>query len=138
MRILTDTLAGQAVKAVRQAEVPPTAPSAVQTAIPKDRTDFVTNVDLTARDTLRGQLCQLAPEVRFMGEKGETAAIGPRHPFWLRDPGDGTADLIHQFGHSAASLALAEGGQLCFGVVYQPYTGECFTARRGKGAFLCR
>lgn len=63
MRILTDTLAGRVVKTVRQAEVPPTDPSAVQTAIPKDRTDFVTNVDLTARDTLRGQLTKLAPAV---------------------------------------------------------------------------
>ena len=51
------------------------------------------------------------------------------------DPVDGTTNLIHQFQHSAISLALAEGGQIVFGVVYNPYTEECFTARRGGGAF---
>lgn len=71
-----------------------------------------------------------------MGEEGETAAIDPRRPFWLLDPVDGAADLVHQLRHSAASLALAEGGQVCFGVVFQPYTGECFTARRRKGPFI--
>ena len=106
--------------------------------VPKSRTDFVTNVDLTVRDTLRGQLAKLAPEVRFMGEKGETAAIDPRRPFWILDPGDGAADLIHQLGHSAASLALAEGGQVCLGVVYQPYTGECFPAFRPFRFLYCR
>ena len=48
---------------------------------------------------------------------------------------DGTTNLIHQFQHSAISLALAEGGQVVFGVVYHPYTQECFTAFRDGGAF---
>ena len=136
MSILTDTLAGQVVEAVRQAGALLTTPSAVQTVVPKSRTDFVTNVDLTVQNTLRGQLEQLAPAVQFLGEEGEKAAIDLRRPFWILDPVDGTTNLIHQFGHSAVSLALAENGQVCFGIVYQPYTGECFTARRGKGAFL--
>lgn len=136
MSILTDALAGQVVEAVRRAGSLLTAPSAVQTVVPKSRTDFVTNVDLTVQNTLRGQLEQLAPAVQFLGEEGEKAAIDLRRPFWILDPVDGTTNLIHQFGHSAVSLALAENGQICFGIVYQPYTGECFTARRGKGAFL--
>ena len=44
---------------------------------------------------------------------------------------DGTTNLIHQFQHSAISLALAEGGQIVFGVVYNPYTEEC--SRRPPG-----
>ena len=48
---------------------------------------------------------------------------------------DGTTNLIHNFRHSAVSLALAEDGQTVFGVVYNPYSGECFTARWGQGAF---
>ena len=48
---------------------------------------------------------------------------------------DGTTNLIHNFRHSAVSLALSEAGQILFGVVYNPYSGECFTARRGQGAF---
>ena len=120
MSILTDTLAGQVVEAVRQAGALLTVPSAVQTVVPKSRTDFVTNVDLTVQNTLRGQLEQLAPAVQFLGEEGVKTAIDPRRPFWILDPVDGTTNLIHQFRHSAVSLALAEGGQVCFGVVYQP------------------
>ena len=48
---------------------------------------------------------------------------------------DGTTNLIHSFRHSAVSLALSEAGQILFGVVYNPYSGECFTARRRQGAF---
>ena len=81
MSILTDTLAGQVVEAVRQAGALLTVPSAVQTVVPKSRTDFVTNVDLTVQNTLRGQLEQLAPAVQFLGEEGEKTAIDPRRPF---------------------------------------------------------
>ena len=48
---------------------------------------------------------------------------------------DGTTNLIHRFQHSAVSLALAEDGQVTFGVVYHPYTQECLPAQRGGGAF---
>ena len=135
MSVLNDVLAGQVVEAVRQAGALLADPSAVRTVVPKSQTDFVTNVDLTVQNTLRGQLEKLAPAVQFLGEEGESTAIDPRRPFWILDPVDGTTNLIHRFRHSAVSLALAEEGQVCFGVVCQPYTGECFTARRGKGAF---
>lgn len=48
-------------------------------------TDFVTNVDLTVHNTLRGQLFQLAPAVQFLGEEAggrvTTPAARPS-PFW--------------------------------------------------------
>lgn len=135
MSVLTDVLAGQVVEAVRQAGALLTDPAAIQAVVPKSRTDFVTNVDLTVQNTLRGQLDKLTPAVQFLGEEGERAAIDPRRPFWILDPVDGTTNLIHQFQHSAISLALAEDGQVVFGVVYHPYTQECFTAFRGGGAF---
>ncbi len=135
MSVLTDVLAGQVVEAVRQAGALLTDPAAVQAVVPKSRTDFVTNVDLTVQNTLRGQLEKLAPAVQFLGEEGERAAIDLRRPFWILDPVDGTTNLIHQFQHSAISLALAEDGQVVFSVVYHPYTQECFTAFRSGGAF---
>ena len=48
---------------------------------------------------------------------------------------DGTTNLIHSFRHSAISLGLVEEGRVTFGLVYQPYTHECFAAVRGKGAY---
>lgn len=41
-------------------------------------TDFVTNVDLTVHNTLRGQLFQLAPAVQFLGEEAGGRVTTPR------------------------------------------------------------
>ena len=58
-----------------------------------------------------------------------------RGPLWVLDPVDGTTNLIHDFRHSAISLALIEAGQPQKGIVYSPFSGEMFTAERGGGAF---
>ena len=137
MSMLTGALARQAAEIVRQAGKLLTEPDAVQTIIPKSRTDFVTNVDLFVQERIRGRLNRLAPDVQFLGEEGEKAAIDPGRPFWILDPVDGTTNLIHRFGHSAVSLALAEHGQVCFGVVHQPYTEECFPAFRPFRFLYC-
>lgn len=130
-----DALIEQAVKAVRKAGALLTDQSAVRNIWAKSETDFVTNVDVTVQETLKAQLASLAPEIQFMGEEQDNSRLDWNRPCWLLDPVDGTTNLIHSFQHSAISLALAEGGQILFGVVYNPYSGECFTARRGQGAF---
>ena len=130
-----DALIEQAVKAVRKAGALLTDQSAVRNIWAKSETDFVTNVDVTVQETLKAQLASLAPEIQFMGEEQDNSRLDWNRPCWLLDPVDGTTNLIHSFQHSAISLALAEAGQILFGVVYNPYSGECFTARRGQGAF---
>lgn len=135
MRILTDSLAGQAVEAVRQAGALLTDPAAVQTILSKSPTDFVTNVDLSVQNLLRDRLFELAPAVQFFGEEGDQTAVDPDRPFWILDPVDGTTNLIHGYCHSAVSLALAEGGEVTMALIYDPYAGELFTARKGHGAF---
>lgn len=130
-----DALIEQAVKTVRKAGALLTDQSAVRNIWAKSETDFVTNVDVTVQETLKAQLASLAPEIQFMGEEQDNSRLDWNRPCWLLDPVDGTTNLIHSFQHSAISLALAEGGQIVFGVVYNPYSGECFTARRGQGAF---
>ena len=130
-----DALIEQAVKAVRKAGALLTDQSAIRNIWAKSETDFVTNVDVTVQETLKAQLASLAPEIQFMGEEQDNSRLDWHRPCWILDPVDGTTNLIHSFQHSAISLALAEGGQILFGVVYNPYSGECFTARRGQGAF---
>ena len=130
-----DALIEQAVKAVRKAGALLTDQSAVRNIWAKSETDFVTNVDVTVQETLKAQLASLAPEIQFMGEEQDNSRLDWNRPCWLLDPVDGTTNLIHSFRHSAISLALAEGGQIVFGMVYNPYSGECFTARRGCGAW---
>ena len=134
MTALTDPLAEGAVQAVLEAGELLADPAAVRSIRSKSETDYVTNVDLAVQEFLRERLAALAPDVQFMGEEQDNSALDLTRPCWILDPVDGTTNLIHQFQHSAISLALAEGGQIVFGVVYNPYTEECFTARRGGGA----
>ena len=134
MTALTDSLAEGAVQAVLEAGKLLTDPAAVQSIRSKGETDYVTNVDVAVQAFLRERLAALAPDVQFMGEEQDNTGLDWSRPCWILDPVDGTTNLIHSFRHSAISLALAEGGQTAFGVVYNPYTEECFTARRGGGA----
>ena len=134
MTALTDSLAEGAVQAVLEAGELLTDPAAVQSIRSKGETDYVTNVDVAVQAFLRKRLVALAPDVQFMGEEQDNTGLDWSRPCWILDPVDGTTNLIHQFQHSAISLALAEGGQIVFGVVYNPYTEECFAACRGGGA----
>ena len=134
MTALTDPLAEGAVQAVLEAGELLADPAAVRSIRAKSETDYVTNVDLAVQEFLREHLAALAPDVQFMAEEQDNSALDLTRPCWILDPVDGTTNLIHQFQHSAISLALAEGGQIVFGVVYNPYTEECFAACRGGGA----
>ena len=135
MTALTDSLAEGSVQAVLEAGELLTDPAAVQSIRSKGETDYVTNVDVAVQAFLRKRLAALAPDVQFMGEEQDNTGLDWSRPCWILDPVDGTTNLIHDFRHSAVSLALAEGGQVVFGVIYHPYTDECYTARRGGGAF---
>ena len=135
MNILTESLVEETIQAVQEAGACLSDPTALRCVRTKGETDYVTNVDLVVQELLRERLAALAPDVQFMGEEQDNTGLDWRRPCWILDPVDGTTNLIHNFRHSAISLALSEAGQILFGVVYNPYSGECFTAQRGQGAF---
>ena len=116
MTALTDSLAEGAVQTVLEAGELLTDPAAVQSIRSKGETDYVTNVDVAVQAFLWKRLAALAPDVQFMGEEQDNTGLDWSRPCWILDPVDGTTNLIHQFQHSAISLALAEGGQIVFGV----------------------
>ena len=123
MTALTDPLAEGAVQAVLEAGELLADPAAVRSIRAKSETDYVTNVDLAVQEFLRERLAALAPDVQFMGEEQDNSALDLTRPCWILDPVDGTTNLIHQFQHSAISLALAEGfhpGQRCLPAGGQP------------------
>ena len=95
----------------------------------KGPTDFVTAVDTEVQEQIRARLQALDGTIQFMAEEKDNAAIDPARPVWILDPVDGTTNLIHGFRHSAISLALAEGGRVCLGLVFDPFAGELFAAR---------
>src|SRR5690606_10627299 len=43
---------------------------------------------------------------------------------------------VHQMPFFCVSIALAEKGDVCFGVIYDPIKDELFVAERGKGTKL--
>lgn len=102
----------------------------------KGRTDYVTEVDVRVQRQIFEALKELDPAAQFLGEEKENQGIDREGSIWILDPVDGTTNLIHDFQHSTISLAYAKGKKVRFGVVYDPFREECFTAELGKGAFL--
>ena len=135
MGIQYEPIMMRAIDAVREAgEVVLT--SGIHRVRAKGAADFVTDVDMAVQSFLSRQLAVIAPNVQFMGEEQDNSGIDPSRPFWILDPVDGTTNLIHGLRLSAVSLAYAEGGAVRFGVVYDPFRGECYSACEGRGASL--
>lgn len=101
----------------------------------KSPTDFVTDVDFAVQRRLEKVLRELTPEIAFVGEE-HAGAIDLERDLWLLDPVDGTTNLIHDMQQSAISLAYISEGRVMAGIVYNPFSGECYTAKRGEGAYL--
>lgn len=97
--------------------------------------NFVTDQDLETQRYLRRELTALVPGVSFMGEEDDTHAPPAGGQCFIVDPIDGTANFIRGANYSAISVALAENGAPVMGVVFNPWSGEMFSAERGRGAW---
>lgn len=101
----------------------------------KGRADFVTDRDIEVQEFIKNSLQEWYPDIRFMGEETGYFDVGNK-PTWILDPIDGTMNFIKDYRQSACSLALYDGKEIVFGVIYHFFSGEVFHAVRGKGAFL--
>lgn len=102
----------------------------------KGTADFVTKVDMGIQEFLRPRLKEMCPDIQFMSEEKDNSSIDPRGKVWVLDPIDGTTNLIHDYKMSAVSLGLTDNGVPILGIVYNPFTHELFSAKKGEGAFL--
>lgn len=102
----------------------------------KGLSDYVTEVDTRVQGMLCTALTSLYPDIQFMGEEKDNSGIDFEQPVWILDPVDGTTNLIHRFPGSCISLGLSFHREVQAGIIYNPYHGELFFARRGRGAFL--
>lgn len=92
--------------------------------------EFVSFVDIESERMLRSSLLSFLPESGFYGE--ETKA--DRKPTeWIVDPIDGTTNYLSGLAQFSISVALYKNGKPDLGVVYQPATGDIFSAIKGKG-----
>lgn len=96
--------------------------------------DYVTAVDTAVSEYLKNGLKELYPDVGFMSEEDACGRSGDKR--WILDPIDGTTNLVFDYHLSSVSLGLLWNGKVVFGVVYNPFTEETFSAELGKGAFL--
>jgi len=101
----------------------------------KGAVDLVTNADKESEAEIIRQVRAAYPEHGIVAEEsGEQAT---RHDVrWYIDPIDGTTNYAHGFPLFAVSIGVEAHGRMVVGIVYNPATGEKFTAIRGRGAQL--
>ncbi|HEY2827023.1 MAG TPA: inositol monophosphatase family protein [Pirellulales bacterium] len=98
--------------------------------------DLVTEADLASQEEVRRIVLSAFPGHAFLGEEGGDPGPADAEYRWLVDPLDGTTNYVHQIPHYCVSVALEGRNELVCGAVFDPVSGECFTAEAGKGAFL--
>ena len=91
----------------------------------KAKNDFVTDVDLAISGFLKEKLREIDPSVGFLSEE-EKGSLSDN--CWILDPIDGTTNLIYGYNLSSVSLGHYYNGQIIYGIVYNPFTEEIFTA----------
>ena len=99
--------------------------------------DLVTKYDLQVQAFLQRELLKLLPQAAFLGEEDSAPQdVGGAEWLFIVDPIDGTTNFVQGFHNSCVSVGLAHRGVMEYGVVFNPYDGELYTAQRGKGAAL--
>ena len=105
----------------------------VEVTLKADRSP-VTQADREAEQVIVEILGLAFPEHGFLGE--ELGARGAKDVRWIVDPIDGTRNFVRGIPIWAILIALEERGEIVAGVIWNPLSGELYTARRGQGAFL--
>ncbi len=94
----------------------------------------VTQADREAEQAIVGMLRRAFPDVGVLGE--EFGAQGDRDRRFIIDPIDGTKNFVRRIPVWATLIGYEERGEVVAGVMFNPATGQLFSARRGGGAFL--
>lgn len=101
----------------------------------KSLLDLVTSVDHRSEAFLLSNIHHQFPGQRVISE--ESAGLpGSEDQVWYIDPLDGTVNYAHGIPIFAVSIGYAEQNKVLLGTVYDPMRDECFSAEKGKGAFL--
>src|SRR5690349_6300318 len=101
----------------------------------KGEVDIVTQADRRSEQAIVSRLRTRFPKHAIVAEEG--GGKESESPFrWHVDPLDGTTNFAHGYPCFAVSLGLEEAGELIVGVIFQPVSGELFTAVKGEGAYL--
>lgn len=101
--------------------------------------DIVTEADREVERFVIGTLLAARPQDGLLGEEGG-AAVGSSGLTWIVDPIDGTVNYLYGIPQYAVSIAVVEGEpepqqwRAVAGCVFNPASGELYTATAGGGA----
>jgi myo-inositol-1(or 4)-monophosphatase len=108
--------------------------------------DILTEYDTKCQEKIYEVIKDKFPEHAFLGEEdvepGREAAtkaielLSEEDHLWIVDPIDGTTNFAHSMAISGIIIAYCKKGLCTFGLIYDPYSDEMFTAWRGKGAYM--
>ncbi|MBI9045259.1 MAG: inositol monophosphatase [Anaerolineaceae bacterium] len=101
----------------------------------KGEMDLVTEIDRASEDLIVAEIKKKFPEHTIIAEESGNLP-GDDSVTWFIDPLDGTLNYAHGFAYFCVSIACSYKGQMQFAVIYDPIQDECFSAQRGKGAWL--
>jgi myo-inositol-1(or 4)-monophosphatase len=95
----------------------------------------VTEADLAVDRFLRESLCAARPSYAWLSEEtDDDPARLQAETVFVVDPIDGTVAFLKNKPHFTICAAIVHAGRPVAGVVYNPITEECFTARKDAGA----
>ena len=103
--------------------------------VKKGDIDLVTEADLAAEEIILKMLRNHFPKDNILSEEAGARDLSSART-WVVDPLDGTTNFAHGFPFFAVSIALEIDKEMVLGIVYNPFMGEFFEARKGQGAFL--
>jgi myo-inositol-1(or 4)-monophosphatase len=107
----------------------------------KGPSDFVSQADLRAEQTLKEELNKARPGYAFLMEESGASGSDNWAWRWVVDPLDGTTNFLHGIPHWAVSIGLERRlpdgtSELAAGLIYAPAVDEMYWAEKGVGAFM--
>jgi myo-inositol-1(or 4)-monophosphatase len=98
-------------------------------------TDLVSEADLASERAIRELLAARRPDDGFVGEEGESAE-GTSGLSWVVDPLDGTVNFLFGIPQWCVSIAVRDESGEMAGAIFDPCSGELFSATREGPALL--
>src|ERR1700694_2287446 len=107
----------------------------------KGPSDFVSQADIRAEQTLKEELNKARPGYAFLMKESGASGSDNWAWRWVVDPLDGTTNFLHGIPHWAISIGLERRlpdatSKLPAGLIYAPAADEMFWAEKGGGAFV--
>jgi myo-inositol-1(or 4)-monophosphatase len=101
----------------------------------KGAIDLVTEADLASENAIIKLIRAVYPDHTILAE--ESGVIPGTDPCeWIIDPLDGTTNYAHNLPDFSLSIAFALEGDIVFGTVLNPVSGELFCGTRDQGATI--